>query len=173
MVSVLLIPKNILDILQKFLESSWLWRKRKYKNRGRRLVGRVLNGYPQDELFTGSPVHSTLIQGCYLEVSVVVFNRLPVLETNFPSSHRRDGSRYSLYSSLTWLTGSLEQLAQGSCEVSILAGVENLNGYGPRPPAALVDSGLNKGLAQTFSMKEVLSVLSDSVNYGLQWLHLQ
>lgn len=118
---VLLNPKSILYILQKFQEISWLWRKRKYKNRGHRLLGRVLDEYFQVELFMGSPVHSTLIKGCCSEVSVLVFNRFPALETHLPSSHRRDGKRCPLYSSLTWLTGLLEPRAQGSCEVSILA----------------------------------------------------
>lgn len=112
---VLLNPKSILYNLQKFQEISWLWRKRKYKSRGHRLLGSVSwDGYLQDEVFTGSCVHSTLIQGCCLEVSVLVFNRFPVLETHLPNSHRRDGKRYPLYSSLTWLTGLLEPLAQGS-----------------------------------------------------------
>lgn len=68
---------------------------------GVRLLGRVLDGYLQDELSRGSPVHSTLIQGCCLEVSVLVFNRFLVVETHFPCSSRRDGNRYSLNSSLT------------------------------------------------------------------------
>lgn len=143
---VLLNPKSILYVLQKFLEISWLWRKRKYKNRGHRLLGRALDGYLQDELFMGSPVHSTLIQGCCLKVFVLVFNRFTVLETHVSASHGRDVSRFSLYSSLTWLTGLLEQLAQGSCEVPILADVKRLNGYGPQPPAAPVYSGLNMGV---------------------------
>lgn len=169
---VLPTPESILYILQKILEIGWLIRrKRKYKNRGHRLLGRVLGGYLQDELFMGSPVHSTVIQGCCLEVSVLFFNRFTVLETHFPNSHKRDGSRFSLYSYLPWLTELLEQVAQGSCEVSILADVKSLNGYGPQTPAAPVDSGLNMGVGPDILQRFFLSSVTQWIMVWSDYIH--
>jgi len=47
---------------------------------------------------------------------------------------------------LTGLTGSLEQVAQAGCGVSILGDLKSLNGHGPEHPTALVVSGLNMGV---------------------------
>lgn len=99
-------------------------------------------------------------------MSVLLFNRFSVLETYLPNSPGRDISRHSLYSSLTQLTGSLEQVAQLGCGVSILGGVKNLNGHGPEEPAALVNSGLSKGAGLDNLQKCLLSFVT--VNYGLE-----